>query len=241
MRSSAEVTASSGPADLPASPGGLRPGPRGGPAQPRRRDAQRNRETFLAAARAAFAEHGAGASLEQVARDAGLAIGTLYNHFPSRLDLLLAVYEPRACELLTEAEAALRMDDPGEGFRRCLEALLAMQAGDRGFNDLLCTRFPGDARTEALINRLCDLMKKVIQRGQASGDVRPDITDADIVSLMWANGRIVEATGHIAPNAWRRHLYLMMDAFQAANGHELPEPPLTDDQLYQAMADRGAC
>jgi AcrR family transcriptional regulator len=191
-------------------------------------------------ARAAFAEHGADASLEQVARDAGLAIGTLYRHFPCRLDLLLAVYEPRARELLTEAEAALRMDDPGVGFRRCLEALLAMQAGDRGFNDLLCTRFPGDARTEALINRLCDLMKKVIQRGQASGDVRPDITDADIVSLMWANGRIVEATSRVAPNAWRRHLYLMMDAFRADGRHELPEPPLTDQQLYQAMAEHGA-
>ena len=51
---------------------------------------------------------------------------------------------------------------------------------------------------------------------------------------MWANGRIVEATSRVAPNAWRRHLYLMMDAFRAANRHELPEPPLTDDQLYQA-------
>ena len=71
-------------------------------------------------------------------------------------------------------------------------------------------------------------MKRVIQRAQASGDVRPDITDADIVSLMWANGRIVEATSRVAPNAWRRHLYLMMDAFRAANRHELPEPPLTD-------------
>jgi hypothetical protein len=108
-------------------------------------------------------------------------------------------------------------------------------------NDLMCTRFPGDARTETLHNRMCDLMKRVILRAQASGEVRPDITNADIVSLMWANGRIIEATSRVAPNAWRRHLSLMMDAFRAANRHELPEPPLTDDQLYQAMADRGAC
>src|SRR5258708_9260079 len=94
MEAQVKPPARPGPADLPASPGGLRPGPRGGPAQPRRRDAQRNRETFLAAARAAFAEHGADASLEQVARDAGLAIGTPYRHFPSRLHLPLPVYNP---------------------------------------------------------------------------------------------------------------------------------------------------
>jgi len=233
MRGSAEVIARS------AVPGEARSAP-GGAERPQRRNSLRNRETFLAAARAAFAEHGAEASLAQVARDAGLAIGTLYRHFPTRLDLLLAVYEPRLHELLGEAEAALRLDDPWEGFRHCLDALFSMQAGDRGFNDLLCTRFPADPRTEVLHNRMCDVMKEVIRRGQASGAIRPDITNADIVALMWANGRIVEATAPVAPEAWRRHVCLMMDAFRAVNRHELPEPPLTDGQLYQAMAERRA-
>jgi AcrR family transcriptional regulator len=208
---------------------------------PRRRDAQRNRQTFLAIALDAFAEHGADASLEQIARDAGLAIGTLYRHFPTRMDLLLAVFEPRACELLREAEIALAMDDPWEGFGHCLDALFSMQAGNRGFNDFICTRFPGDVRTESLHNRLCELMKQVVRRAQDSGDVRTDITDADIVSLIWANGGIIEATRHVAPLAWRRNLYLMMDAFRSSNRHELPEPPLTDAQLYESMAYRGSC
>lgn len=204
----------------------------------RRRDAQRNRETFVAVAQAAFAERGADASLEQIARDAGLAIGTLYRHFPTRIDLLLATYEPRVRGLLAEAEKSLEMDDAWEGFLRCMEALFSMQAGDRGFNDLISTRCPGDPRTEAMHNQICGLIRAAIERAQASGDIRPDVTDADVVTLVWANGRIVEATSGIAPRAWRRHVHLMMDAFRAVNRHELPEPPLTDEQLYQAMAHR---
>ena len=61
-------------------------------------------------------------------------------------------------------------------------------------------------------------------------------TLADLLCLVLANSRIIEATAEIAPRAWRRQLHLMLDAFRAGHTHELPEPALTDDQLYQAMA-----
>ncbi|MFB4301712.1 TetR/AcrR family transcriptional regulator [Actinomadura sp. NTSP31] len=207
----------------------------GAPARPRRRDAQRNRERFIAAAQAAFAEHGADASLERIARDAGLAIGTLYRHFPTRLDLLTAAFEPKVQELVATAERALAMDDPWEGFCAFLESLFGMQAGDRGFNDLVSMRFPASERTEALHERLYQLIEANLRRAQQHGHVRTDVTEADIITLVWANGRILEATSHTAPHAWRRNLHLMIDAFRAANRHELPEPPLTGEQLYAAM------
>ena len=64
---------------------------------------------------------------------------------------------------------------------------------------------------------------------------RTDITRADIINLIWSNGRIIDATSAKAPTAWRRQLYLMLDAYRAERAHTIPEPPMTDEQLYDAM------
>jgi AcrR family transcriptional regulator len=202
---------------------------------PRRRDAQERRARLIVAAQREFAARGADASLEQIARDAGVAIGTLYRHFPTRLDLLMAAFEPRLQEFLDGANKALEMDDPWEGFVYYLENLFRVQAGDRGFNDFLSRRFPGNADTERIHDQMCRQIEDVLTRAQGAGEARPDITQADIVNLIWSNGRIIDATSATAPNAWRRYLYLMLDAYRAERAHSLPEPPMTYEQLYDAM------
>ncbi|WP_417235256.1 TetR/AcrR family transcriptional regulator [Arthrobacter sp.] len=176
------------------------------------------------------------ASLEKIAREAGVAIGTLYRHFPTRLDLLIAAFTPRLREFLAGATRAQEMDDPWEGFVCYLENLFTVQAGDRGFNDFLSRRFPENADTEHIHDRMCRQIEDVLTRAQEAGAVRPDITQADIVNLIWSNGRMIDATSTTAPNAWRRHLYLMLDAYRAERAHSIPEPPMTDAQLYAAMA-----
>ncbi|WP_029137802.1 TetR/AcrR family transcriptional regulator [Nakamurella lactea] len=202
---------------------------------PRRRDAQERRDKLIAAAQREFAVRGVDASLEKIARDAGVAIGTLYRHFPTRLDLLLAAFEPRLQEFLDGAKKALERDDPWEGFVCYLENLFGMQAGDRGFNDFLSRRFPGHANTERIHDQMCRQIQDVLTRAQNAGVARPDITQGDIVNLIWSNGRIIDATRAAAPNAWRRYLYLMLDAYRAERAHPIPEPPMTDEQLYDAM------
>lgn len=202
---------------------------------PRRRDARERRDRLLAAAQLEFAAHGVDASLEKIARDAGVAIGTLYRHFPTRLDLLMAAFEPRLQEFLDGADSALETDDPWDGFVRYLENLFGVQAGDRGFNDFLSRRFPGNAETERIHDQMCRQIEDVLARAQDAGVVRPDITQADIVNLIWTNGRIIDATSATAPDAWRRYLHLMLDAYRAERAHPLPEPPMTDEQLYDAM------
>jgi AcrR family transcriptional regulator len=202
---------------------------------PRRRDAQERHDRLLAAARREFAARGVDASLERIARDAGVAIGTLYRHFPTRLDLLMAALEPRLHEFLDGAKAALEIDDPWEGFVYYLENLFRVQAGDRGFNDFLSRRFPGNADTERIHDQMCGQIEDVLARAQEAGEARPDITQADIVNLIWSNGRMIDATSTTAPNAWRRQLYLMLDAYRAERAHPIPEPPMTDQQLYDAM------
>jgi AcrR family transcriptional regulator len=202
---------------------------------PRRRDAKERHDRLIVAARHEFAARGVEASLERIAREADVAIGTLYRHFPTRLDLLLAALEPRLQEFTSGSELALQIDDPWEGFQTYLENLLRVQAGDRGFNDFLSRRFPGSADTERIHDRMCREIEDVLTRAQDAGEVRPDITQADIVNLIWSSGRMIDATSTTAPHAWRRHLYLMLDAYRAERAHPLPEPPMTEKQLYDAM------
>ena len=203
--------------------------------RPLRRDARERRAKLIAAARLEFAARGVDASLEKIARDADVAIGTLYRHFPTRLDLLMAAFEPRLQEFLDGAAKALELEDPWEGFVCYLENLFAVQAGDRGFNDFLSRRFPGNAETEQIHDQMCGQIADVLARAQDAGVARLDITQADIVNLIWSNGRIIDATSATAPTAWRRQLFLMLDAYRAERAHPIPEPPMTDEQLYDAM------
>ena len=203
--------------------------------RPLRRDAQERRGKLIEAAQREFAAHGVDASLEKIAREAGVSIGTLYRHFPTRVDLLMAAFRPRVQEFLGEAAKALAIDDPWEGLVYYLENLFAMQVGDRGFNDFLSRRFTANEETERIHDEMCQQIVDVLARAQEAGEARADITMADIVNLIWSNGRIIDATAATAPNAWRRYLYLMLDAYRAERAHPNPEPPMTYEQLYDAM------
>ena len=192
-----------------------------------RADAQRNREAVLAAARGVFAELGVEAPLEEIARRAGVGIGTLYRRFPTRLELVDAILTTSVEAHLQAAESALAMADPWEGFVAYLAATGALQAADRATNDMMSMRLPNAAKAEAAKRRLFELTGRIIARAQASGQLRPDVTQEDLALLAWSNSRIMEATHGVAPEAWRRHLALLLDGFRAERAHPLPVPPLT--------------
>ena len=206
---------------------------------PQRRDAVERHDRLVSAAQREFAARGVNASLERIARDADVAIGTLYRHFPTRLDLLMAAFEPRLQEFLDGAQKALAIEDPWEGFVAYLENLFRVQAGDKGFNDFLSRRFPGNSATERIHDQMCRQIESVLARAQEAGQARADIALADIVNLIWSNGRMMDATNTTAPNEWRRHLYLMLDAYRAERAHPIPEPPMTEEQLYNSMVQLG--
>ena len=200
-----------------------------------RRDAQANREALLAAAQARFAADGLDASLVQVAKDAGLAIGTLYRHFPARLDLIQALFAEKLQRWLQAAERADAMDDAWQGFVAFIEAMCQLQADDQGFNDLLSMRLPEAAGLGASQDRIGEIAARIVGRAQGQGSLRPDLTSEDLAFVIWSQSRINQATRQVAPHAWRRHLYLLLDGFRAEGAHLLPEPPMTSEQAYQAM------
>jgi len=204
-----------------------------------RRDAQRNRDAIVAAAREVFSEQGLEAPLEEIARRAGVGIGTLYRRFPTRVDLVDAVLAGRLRAHVEAAGEALRLGDPWDGFAFYLERTCQLEASDRGLGDVMSMRFPSATAVETAKARLFELVRELVRRAQASGQLRADLTLEDLAFLNWGNARIVEATAAVAPEAWRRHLALLLDAFRAERAHQLPEPPLTPRQVYRAMLSLG--
>src|SRR5919198_5969688 len=98
-----------------------------------RRDAQRNRERIVEAARRSFAEHGLDVGVDEIARRAGVGMGTLYRRFPTKASLVHAIFEDRLDALQPTIERALAAEDPWEGLVDLLLATVAQQAEDRGF------------------------------------------------------------------------------------------------------------
>lgn len=204
-----------------------------------RRDARRNRVALLAAAKAAFAEEGLDAALEGICRRAGLATGTLYRHFPTRMDLVAAVIADKKRAWIKAAEAAVVMEPAWDGLAFFLERVCELQAGDLAFNDIASMRFPHAPGIEAARKRANDLGRRIVERAQAEGSLRPDITAEDLAFIVWAHSRVSEATHAIDPLAWRRYLAMTLDGLRTTAAHPLPAPPLRPRQVLRAQLQLG--
>jgi AcrR family transcriptional regulator len=194
--------------------------------RPLRRDAQRNRDAIVAAAADAFAREGLGAPLEPIAKAAGVAIGTLYGHFPTRLDLAEIVFAEKIDAWLDAAEKAATAEDPWSGFTEYLEVICELQADDRGLGDLASTSTPMAECIESRLARIRTLGQTIVRRAQGQGTLRPDVSPDDMALVIWAHAGIMAAIQDVAPEGWRRHLALMLDGFRAERATPLPVPPL---------------
>jgi len=205
-----------------------------------RRDAQRNRERIVASARLLFARDGLEASVEDVTRDAGVGMGTLYRHFATKEELIDAVLEESFEELVEVAEAAVAEDDAWAGFTGFMEAALQRYAANRGLKDVLEGSEHGRRRARAMRRRLAPLLQQMIARAQEQGSLRADFTPQDMPLLFWTSGSVIDATAGVAPDCWRRHLGLTLDGLRAGAATPLPVPALTPAQLERARTRRGA-
>jgi len=197
-------------------------------------DAERNRGRIVEAAQAAFAERGLDVPLEDVAGRAGVGIATLYRRFPTREDLIATCFERRVAEYAHAAEEALEAPDAWVGFCAYVERICGMQASDRGLKDVLTRTFPTAKAMEAHRTRSYELSVQVIDRAKAAGALRDDFVPEDLVLLLMANAGVVQGAGDAAPDAWRRFVALLLEAFRADGASPLPAPP-TPRQVMRAM------
>lgn len=174
--------------------------------RPLRADAARNRDKLLAAGTQVFSERGLDAPLEEVARRAGVSIGTLYNHFPTREAFLTAILPERLAPLDAVIEASLAAPDPWDGFVGFLEGLFALQARDRGLNDAVTRQFPGTDGVNAECPRGFLSAARIIERAKDAGQLRPDFDAQDLVIMVWAMSQVIRESADTAPDTWRRCL-----------------------------------
>jgi AcrR family transcriptional regulator len=209
------------------------------PDRPLRRDAQANRDRIVAAARSVFASEGIGAPVEEIARLAGVGMGTLYRRFPTKDALVDAVFADTLAAIELAARDALAADDPWAGFCAFLDRAFALHAENRGLKDVVMTRSASRAAAESARARLRPLIAAIVARAQADGSLRSDFRTEDIPVLFWAVGRVIEATAEVAPGAWRRHVGIVLDGLRAQAATPLPGPALTRTQLDRASARPG--
>ena len=208
-------------------------------AAPLRRDAQRNREALLAAAQEVFAALGLDASLDEIARRAGVGNATLYRHFPNRAALVEAVFHDVLTETRRMGDEARAGVDAWSGLTGYLEGVFAGLAGNRGANDLMTTGIQGVPSLEALHVHNRETLGILISRAQEQGTMRDDVVAEDLLFALAALGRAVPSLADVAPGAWRRHLALLLDGFRAEATRPLPAPPLTLDELGRVLLDLG--
>ncbi len=180
--------------------------------RPMRADARRNRELLVAAAHDVFASQGAGASMEAIAKEAGVGVGTLYRHFPNRLDLVEAVYQTDVEELWETAQRVVAELEPWPAveaffvaFRRYAQTKQALMAElHQAFEKNPDMR----SRARGLIESSFDL---VIDRAKTAGVVRGDVTGSDLMQLVSP----VCTNTSIEPDQAARLLSMVLDGMRA--------------------------
>lgn len=199
-----------------------------------RADAERNRQRVLAAACEVFAESGIEVKVEEIARRAGVGVGTLYRRYPTRADLVAAAFEAKMREFTDSTRAALADPDPWRGFCSLVEQVCAMQAEDRGFAEVLTRTFPAAKQLEAERDRAYADFSALVERAKAAGKLRPDFAAQDLPLFLMANAGVLALTADVAPEAWRRVVGYLLQACAADRAQPLPDPPAPSD-VYQAM------
>lgn len=203
------------------------------PHGPRRADARRNREKLLAAATDVFTESGADAPLDEIARRAGVGIGTLYGHFPARLDLQEAVFRDQVAAVCAGAAELQKSHSPGDALAAWLRILVGYMATKRGMAGTLMSTL---GKGSQLVSSCSDQMKAagadLLTSAQRAGAVREDIDIADLLRLVHA---IVVATEHgpAEPGQRERLLSLALDGIRSV------APAAGDQEAGSAAAESG--
>ena len=177
--------------------------------RPMRADARRNYERLLAAARTAFTEHGADASLDDIARRAGVGPGTLYRHFPTRQALLEAVYIDGVEAVCNRAYELLEAEPPGEALAAWMRAMADYVATKRGLAMALVASL-GEERSELFASckeAMVAAGTAVLDAAKEAGAVRPDTDIKDVLRLVHG----ISAATERAPEDADRLLSLVLD------------------------------
>ena len=155
------------------------------PAEHLRADARQNRARLISAATAAFGEKGADAPLEDIARRAGVGIGTLYRHFPNRLDLQAAVFRTQVRAVCDQGDALLATDSPEQAFAAWARALAGYLVTKRGLSRALIDAVGVESEliTSCWLT-MRETTERLLAQAQQAQVIRSDVTSMDVMRLL---------------------------------------------------------
>jgi AcrR family transcriptional regulator len=193
-------------------------------AEPRQRaDARRNRKRIIEASRELFAEHGFDAQVDDIARAAGVGVGTVYRHFPNKCDLLEALVQERFEGLAEAARAGIVNPDPWAGFEEFMRYSAGVMARDRALSEAMFER-PEMMRAGAEGVGMPELLDELVARAQRDGTLREEVIWQDVPGLVCGMGRALK-TGVIGPHemSWERFLTILLDGLRTPGVTPLPD------------------
>ncbi|MET0819875.1 MAG: helix-turn-helix domain-containing protein [Aeromicrobium sp.] len=201
--------------------------------RPLRADAARNRELILCTAAQVFAEQGLAAGYDEIARRAGIGVGTVYRRFPERAGLIQALFESRIAEVIDLAEQAAGRPDSWDGLVWFLERAIERQVADRGLKEVLVRSISEEEHRAMGRERLRPAIEGLVVRAQGDGVLRGDVSTTDIAMNLMV---ISSMTTPAQPDLWRRYLALFVDGLRARPDlSALPLAAPEDDEMHDLM------
>lgn len=201
-----------------------------------RRDAERNRQRVLTAARELFAVKGLEATLNDVARHANVGVGTVYRRFATKEELIEAIFVDGMEQLTALAETALQQEDSWAGFAWYVESMCEITATDRGLREIAFSKAYGGDRVKACQERLVPVLTKLVERAQGDGHLRPEVSSTDMPLFGLLSGTVSEFAGNVDPELWRRYVSLLLEGMRYhAEQSPIPVEALDSEALDTAM------
>lgn len=205
--------------------------------RPLRADAERNRRRVLDAAEALFGEQGNGATIEGIAKRAGVGVGTVCRHFPTKQALLDEVLVESFRELVADADEALASEEPAEAFERFVHRLAEHQSRRRLLAEQMAAEIELPPAAVELKNAMRSAITELVARAQSAGAIRDDISPADTSMLFAGIAQITAIAGGDA-SLRERYVAVILDGLRPAAATPLPGRPLEYGAVDRMLARR---
>lgn len=213
--------------------------------KPLRKDAAQRRQLLIDVAREVFAEHGVKATLHDVAREAGVGVGTVYRRFANKQELLEEIYKEQVDELEQLLHEALALEDAWEALEFYVRRSIALQVRDRGMAQIISGHYMTKDLFDASRARIAPLVNALAKNAVRSGQARADLVGTDLIFvqiglLAIADMQYLDAAQGMEAmvgKLYERYLQIALDGMRVEAAREaLPVPPLTTDETHRLFS-----